>query len=107
MVNRSTAWRVLFQSLKQEFQRAADAHPRLQHFAVQPLGEGEDLPPHWKRAIRETDTVRGGLLTAPWDDRRESSHLFGPAAAVAAFERLAERAWLALPGTPAGKEQAY
>ena len=46
-------------------------------------------------------------MTAPWDQRRQLGHLYGPKEEVETFERSAERGWLALPGTPDGKAQAY
>src|SRR5262249_13923884 len=107
MLNTATAWRATFQALRQDFQKAADAGPTLRHCIVEPLENAGPLPPHLEKAVRASNATTGSLMTAPWDERRRFGYLYGPATELGTFERLAERAWLALPGTPDGKAQAY
>jgi hypothetical protein len=107
MFSSSTGWRTTFQALRQEFQKAADANPKLRHFIIESLDDEASFPPHWQQILDQSDSVTIGLMTAPWDERRQTGFLYGPAEQLQAFERLAERAWLALPGTPGGKGQVY
>jgi hypothetical protein len=110
MLKPSTAWRAIFQALRQDYQRAADTTPALRHFIAEGLDGATGLPSHLQQALDGLGmgwSVSIQLMTAPWDNRRQMGYLYGPDGEVKAFQRLAERAWLALPGTTAGKAQAY
>jgi hypothetical protein len=128
----STAWRSTFQYLRHDFAQAADAHPALRHAVVQALDRDGTVPPRLERLMRDAGGFHAGEMRARWDlppwgapilgeeepdahieawlrmnNPAQVGYLFGPKAARDRFERLAGRAWLALPGTPDGKAQAY
>jgi len=128
----SAAWRSTFQWLRQDFQHAADAHFGLRHVVLQALDEEGTIPPSLKRVMRTGGGFSAGEMRARQDlpppgvpilgeeepdphleemlrmnSHAEVGYLYGPQAARENFERLAERAWLALPGTPHGKAQAF
>ncbi len=125
-----TGWRLAFQALRKDFQQGAEAYPAVRHAIVQALDEEGSLPPSIEREMRDAGGWSVGEIRARWDIpaanepdaeyaqgpfldwmRRNSppklSYLSGDSAGRSKFEYLAERAWLALPGSPEGKVQAY
>jgi hypothetical protein len=129
MLNRATAWRVRFETLRQGFQKAADADSMLRHIVLQALADAWEMPPSLRRVMRNSGGYRAGELRArypvppPVQSKGTSSspfqeftalnspakigYLYGPQKERKAFERLANQAWLALPGSPDGKAQAF
>jgi hypothetical protein len=125
----SSAWRTTMQALQHSFRQGAASHPNLGHVVLQPLDEAGALPPRLETTMREAGGWNAGEIRARWElpaaqwkdgDARASyldwwqtnspaklGYLFGDAAGRKKYEHLAERAWLALPGTPDGKAQAY
>jgi hypothetical protein len=125
----SSAWRATFQALQQSFRQAAEAHSTLRHVILQALDEEGSLPPSLENAMREAGGWSEGEIRGRWevpsgqwkDNDAQAScldwwqrnrpakvgYLFGDPAGRKRFEHMAERAWLALPGTQDGKAQAY
>src|SRR5262245_31681138 len=130
----SSTWRAILQPLQQNFRQAAEVHPQLRHVVLQALDEEGSLPrslaremqaaggwsagemrPRWEVPEGDQDGGNGELELASGSYmdvlRRDSpakvGYLFGDPSGIKRFEFLAERAWLALPGTPDGKSQAY
>lgn len=125
----SSVWRATIQTLQQNFRQAAEAYPNLRHVILQALDEEATLPPSLEDAMRQAGGWSAGEMRVRWEVpagqwkendaqaayldwwRRNCpaklGYLFGDEAGRKRFEFLAERAWLALPGTPDGKTQAY
>jgi hypothetical protein len=130
MLNPSTSWRTTLQPLRDDFHKAAELYPNLRHVIVQAVDEEGSLPPSLEREMRDAGgwcvgEIRGrweiptqndpatgddqGLFLdwVRWNSPAKQGYLFGDPAGRHKFEYLAERAWLALPGTPDGKAQAH
>lgn len=125
--NSSGLWRSTFQTLRQDFHQAAETFPTLRHAILQALDEEGTIPPSLEREMREAGGWSDGELRSGWvlteaaKDPANSpyldslalnlaakrGYLFGESAARSKFERLAEHAWLALPGSTAGKAEVY
>jgi hypothetical protein len=123
----SGLWRSTFQTLRQDFHQAAESFPTLRHAILQALDEEGTIPPNLEREMRKAGGWSDGELRSRWELKEAAKdpsnspyldslaldlpakrgYLFGESAARSKFERLAERAWLALPGSTAGKAQAY
>jgi hypothetical protein len=121
-------WPSTLRTLRQDFHQAAAEFPTLRHAIVQALDEEGTIPPSLEREMRKAGGWSEGELRGRWGDLAETakdpsksshlellqlnapakrSYLFGEATGRATFERLAERAWLALPGSTDGKAHAY
>src|SRR5438105_2733054 len=130
MLKPSTSWRITFQSLRDDFKRAAEAYPRVRHAIVQAVDQEGSLPPRLEREMHEaggwsvgemrarwvvptSNGTRAELAPTPslewarWRSPSKQGYLFGDAIGRKKFEYLAERGWLALPGSPDGKVEAY
>jgi hypothetical protein len=121
----SSAWRSTLQSLQQDFRRAARKHPNLRHAIVQALDEEQTMPPSLENEMRaaggwSVGEMRGRWVVPTgneasasymdwlrWNSPAKLGYLFGDQTGRKRFEHLAERGWLALPGTRDGKNQAY
>jgi hypothetical protein len=121
----SAAWRSTFQGLREQLCQAAEQHPTLRHAIVQALDKEDTIPPGLEAEMRAAGGWSVGELRGRWEIVEDKDlpvavfdwlrlaapaklgYLFGGAEARARFEHLAERAWLALPGTRDGKAQAY
>src|SRR4051794_473403 len=103
-----TGWRIAFQSIRADFKSFSDSGATLRHVIIQGLSEPDTVPPFYRRMLDQPVAQRGGLMSPPWDhDARKHGFLYGPYEELRRFEVLAERAWLALPGSVEGKLQAY
>ncbi len=110
MQPRTTAWRRSYQTLLEDFKAAANRGSSLRNVRVRPLGRAVELPPNWQGVVRgaqfqrvtEWSPARPGY--GSWE-QPERGYLYGPREEVELFDRLAERAWLAYPGSPDGKAQ--
>jgi hypothetical protein len=125
----SSAWRATFQALRQDFCHTAEPFPTLRHAILQALDEEGTLPPSLEREMLKAGGYSAGQMRACWEVPTEAwegkeartfyldwwqrnspakvGYLFGAPVGRERFEYMAERAWLALPGTPDGKAQAY
>src|SRR5262249_52036443 len=127
--NSSSTWRRTFQALQQDFRQSAEEYPNLRHMILQALDEADTIPPSLEITMNQAGGWTVGEMRARWEEPapewkekvapgassdwwrinspKKLGYLFGEPAGRAKFEYLAERAWLALPGTPDGKAQAY
>jgi hypothetical protein len=121
----SAAWRSTFYGVRDQFGQAGERHPDLRHVVIQALDQEQTIPPSLEAEMQAAGGWSVGELRGRWeivgDNEVSASHLdwlklvapaklgylFGTPAARTRFEQLAERAWLALPGTRDGKTQAY
>lgn len=103
-----TGWRIAFHSIRDDFKRVSDVGASLRHMTIQSLSGDDSIPPSFRRRLDQPVAQRIGLMSPPWDhDARKHGFLSGPTGELERFTVLAERAWLALPGTIEGKLQAY
>ena len=101
-----------WQSLQNDFQNGADAYPDLRHVIVQALDKDGTLPPGLEKVIKAAGGASVGEMRErlvcdekyvrqvfSMDIPPKIGYLYGSQAARRSFERLAERAWPALPGS--------
>jgi hypothetical protein len=104
MANFEANWSILGE-LRDSFKHEAARHPRLGHFIVEPLDDDTVLPACWQTKIDEGPSFQKSRMSAPSDPIGEFGYLYGTEEQIRTFQVLAQRAWLAVPGT--GKDLSF